>query len=120
MALIWLLYCIIGSPWFWPWYLVTFFGLYALLEATTEKSQTIIPIAVRLLAFSMLSLYCLYSWAPAHNSLPGLPGLSWGDLRGLWVWAIPLLAIFWPPLSSLVNLPRLSKIIFLQKARAQA
>jgi hypothetical protein len=33
MAVAWLLYCAVGSPWFWPWYLVTFFGLYALLEA---------------------------------------------------------------------------------------
>src|SRR5260370_833767 len=31
MALVWLLYCAIGSPWYWPWYLVTFFGLFALV-----------------------------------------------------------------------------------------
>jgi hypothetical protein len=29
MALVWLLYCIVGSPWFWPWYLTTFLGLRA-------------------------------------------------------------------------------------------
>jgi hypothetical protein len=121
MALVWLLYCIIGSPWFWPWYLVTFFGLYALVESTTKwkKGGIIrIPVAVRLLAFSMLSLYCLYTWAPAHTSLPGLYGFVWEDLRGLWVWAIPLLAVFWPSLSMLAKLPQICKTLLLQKAKA--
>ncbi|HEX6478314.1 MAG TPA: hypothetical protein VF043_05680 [Ktedonobacteraceae bacterium] len=121
MALVWLLYCVIGSPWFWPWYLVTFFGLYALVESTTKwKNAGIIriPLIVRLLAFSMLSLYCLSAWAPAHISLPGLQGFVWGDLRGLWVWAIPLLAIFWAPLSLLAKLPQLCKGLVLQKVKA--
>lgn len=120
MALVWLLYCAIGSPWFWPWYLVTFFGLYALVESTTKwKNGGIIriPVAVRLMAFSMLSLYCLYSWAPGHISLPGLQGFVWEDLRGLWVWSIPFLAIFWPPLSILAKLPQICVTLLLQKAK---
>src|SRR5216684_1882224 len=69
MALVWLLYCAIGSPWYWPWYLVTFFGLFALVEAThTRKEWSFsflrLPLATRLLAFSMLSLYCFYTWGP--------------------------------------------------------
>ncbi len=121
MALVWLLYCLIGSPWFWSWYIVTFFGLYALIESTAtwnNGSITRIPIAVRLLAFSMLSLYCLYTWAPAHTTLPGLNGLTWEDLRGLWPWAIPLLAISWPTLCTLAKLPQLCRGLLLQKAKA--
>src|SRR5450759_3589554 len=34
MALVWLLYCAIGTPWFWPWYTAIFFALFALLEST--------------------------------------------------------------------------------------
>jgi hypothetical protein len=121
MALVWVLYCAIGSPWFWPWYLVTFFGLYALVESTTRwnnRGIIRIPVAVRLLAFSMLSLYCLYTLAAANSPLPGLPGFVWEDLRGLWVWAIPLLAIFWPVLCALAKLPQLCKGLLLQKAKA--
>jgi hypothetical protein len=120
MALAWLLYCALGSPWFWPWYLVTFFGLFVLLESTTPwnnwRAQRIL-LAVRLLAFSMLSLYCFYAWAPAHTSLPGLPGFVWDDLRGLYIWAIPLLALYRPPLRILARLPKLSRILLLQRAK---
>jgi hypothetical protein len=121
MALAWLLYCALGSPWFWPWYLVTFFGLFALVESITPwnnwRAQRL-PLAVRLLAFSMLSLYCFYAWAPAHISIPGLPGFVWGDLRGLCIWAIPLLALYRPPLRALAKLPQLCKALLPQKARA--
>ena len=99
MALIWLLYCAIGTPWFWPWYLVTFFGLYALVESIPPQGKTFfgfprIPLAVRLLAFSMLSIYCFYVWGVHSSFVPGLSGFSWSYLRGLWAWAIPLLAFF--------------------------
>ncbi len=98
LALAWLLYCCIGTPWFWPWYVVTLFGLYALVEATGEDDIVLfgflrLPFAAYLLAFSMLSMYCFYAWGPNVSFIPGLPGFQWAYLRGLWVWAIPLLAI---------------------------
>jgi hypothetical protein len=101
LALAWLLYCCIGTPWFWPWYVVTLFGLYALVEATSEDDIVLfgflrLPFAAYLLAFSMLSTYCFYAWGPHDSFIPGLPGFQWAYLRGLWVWAIPLLAIRWP------------------------
>ncbi len=101
LSLAWLLYCCIGTPWFWPWYTVTLFGLYALVEATNEDGSILsgmlrLPFAAYLLAFSMLSLYCFYAWGPHSSFIPGLPGFQWAYLRGLWAWAIPLLAIRWP------------------------
>ncbi|MEO8971549.1 MAG: glycosyltransferase family 39 protein [Ktedonobacteraceae bacterium] len=103
MALIWLLYCAVGTPWFWPWYLVTFFGLYALVESLPSQGKRFfglpgiqsilrIPLAVRLLAFSMLSIYCFYVWGVHSSNVPGLSNFSWSYLRGLWAWTIPLLA----------------------------
>ncbi len=103
MAIVWLLYSAIGSPWFWPWYLVTFFGLFALLEVGhTGEAWSFgllrLPLATRLLVLSMLSLYCFYTWAPQHTSPPFLPGFLWTYFRGLYIWTLPLFAIgvpFW-------------------------
>ncbi len=100
LALAWLLYCLIGTPWFWPWYTVTLFGLYALVAATAEDDVVFygnirLPLAIYLLAFSMLSLYCFYAWGPHASFIPGLPGFQWAYLRGLWAWVIPLFAIRW-------------------------
>ncbi len=100
MTLIWLLYCALGAPWMWPWYLVTFFGLFALIEAVdTEHWQQklvfdilYLPLAARLFSFSMLFLYCFYAWGP-RLIIPGLPGFQWTWIRGPVVWFIPLLAI---------------------------
>ncbi len=97
MAIIWLLYCAIGSPWFWPWYLVTFFGLYALVESTPSQEKPLfglpdMPFAIRLMVFSMLSINCFYVLSVHSSFIPGLPGFSWSFLRGLWAWVIPLLA----------------------------
>ena len=102
MALVWLLYCAVGSPWFWPWYLVAFFGLFALLEALHgETSWSFsffkLPAAVRLLAFSSFSFYCFYAWGPAHTAIFGDQGLLLTALRGLWIWLLPLLALRLPP-----------------------
>jgi hypothetical protein len=119
MAVTWLLYCAIGSPWFWPWYLVTFFGLYALIEASKpaqayieeefnalprkqtnlmrlfQQFQALLlhPIVARTLAFSMFTLYCFTTWGPLHSFAPVLPGLQWSYLNGLWAWVIPLLGL---------------------------
>ena len=46
---------------------------------------------VRLLAFSMLSLYCFIAWGPRYSFVPGLPGFLWSYFGGLWVWVVPLL-----------------------------
>ncbi len=102
MAIAWLLYCAVGSPWFWPWYMVTFFGLFALIEASSSVKETGEPSAhtydwprpedltcARLLVFSMLSLYCFITWGPAHTFVPGLPGFLWSYFNGLWVWLLP-------------------------------
>ena len=100
LALAWLLYCASGTPWFWPWYTVTFFGLYALVEATYQGEVPLLDVkhlslAVALLAFSMLSIYCFYAWAPHDTYIPGLPDFQWAYLRGVWAWLIPLLALCW-------------------------
>ncbi|HEX6483359.1 MAG TPA: hypothetical protein VF043_31320 [Ktedonobacteraceae bacterium] len=96
MVMVWLLYCVIGSPWFWPWYMVTFFGLYAVIEASSDRPLVFLnwlpwPLMVRLLAFSMLSLYCFIAWGPRYSYVPGLPGFLWSYFSGLWVWVVPLL-----------------------------
>ncbi|MFL5628779.1 MAG: hypothetical protein ACJ788_24625 [Ktedonobacteraceae bacterium] len=95
----WFLYCLIGTPWFWPWYMVTFFGLYAIIagidiEKVGRLGSLHLPLAIALLAFSMLSIYCFYAWGPHDSFIPGLPAFQWAYLRGLWVWLIPLLALW--------------------------
>jgi hypothetical protein len=106
MAAVWLVYCAIGSPWFWPWYLATFFGLFALVEASDEEKTPEednnpremfpwrlwlmrTPWAARLFVFSMLTFYCLIT-APARVFVHGLPGFQWADFTGAWAWLIPL------------------------------
>lgn len=119
MALTWLLYCAVGSPWFWPWYMVTFAGLSALFESAKpaqayleaqflpaglgqaslsrlcERLQALLlhPELARLLTLSMLSLYCFTTWGPQHTFLPFLPGFTWSYLGGLWAWVLPLLLL---------------------------
>lgn len=98
LALVWLLYCILGSPWLWPWYIITFFGLYALVEASPASEQS--PLrnvdvsgSVRLMAFSMLTLYCFSTWLTLYGYVPGLPAFKLMFFGGLWVWLLPLLAV---------------------------
>ncbi len=91
MAVTWLAYCALGSPWFWPWYVVTFFGLYALIETSTSyDNRGLVTYFVRLLTFSLFIIYFLNSWAPIHSFVPGLPGFLWSYLNGLFVWIFPL------------------------------
>lgn len=127
LALVWLLYCAIGSPWYWPWYLVTFFGLFALVEAThTRKEWSFsflrLPLATRLLALGMLSMYCFYTWGPLNTSVPGLPGFLWNYVCGLWIWILPLLAFRLRSRSkiSLATQPQLSEMPSLQRQEVQA
>jgi hypothetical protein len=116
LAIAWLLYCGIGSPWFWPWYMITFFGLYALFEASKpaqaylpeefkpesrqnslthqfERFQALLlqPRVVRMLAFSMFTLYCFTTWGPQHTFIPFLPDFAWSYLSGVWAWILPIL-----------------------------
>lgn len=111
MTIAWFLYTIVGAPWFWPWYTVIFFGLFALIEAASKDNGQLslrgpnwlrLPLATRLFAFSLLSLYCIYTWAPYATPLPGLAGSRWAYVRGLWVWLVPLLIM-------LFNLPALAR-----------
>ncbi|GAC1566492.1 MAG: hypothetical protein NVS3B14_09250 [Ktedonobacteraceae bacterium] len=106
LAVSWLLYCAIGSPWLWPWYLVTFLGLFALLEASEEETPTEsqhtffpwrlsfmrTPWIARLLSFSMLTMYCFIT-GPMHSFVQYLPSFQWIDLSGAWGWILPLIGI---------------------------
>jgi hypothetical protein len=101
MTLAWLLYCALGSPWFWPWYTILFFGLIALLAGSVssedssatrrlpESFRRFAPV-ILLFSFTLLSLYCFYTWAPYATFLPELPLFRWAFLRSLWVWLLPL------------------------------
>ena len=106
MAVAWIVYCAIGSPWFWPWYLATYFGLFALIEASDEEKmrgedknprETFpwrlwimrTPWAARLFVISMLTLYCLIT-GPSRAFVQGLPGFQWSDFAGAWAWLLPL------------------------------
>ncbi len=98
MALAWLLYCLVGSPWFWPWYMTTFFGLAALIMAmTTELKPLFGWLDARktffLLSYSMLSTYCVLTWAPTLTPVPLLAYFSMSQLRGLWAWGFLLAAL---------------------------
>jgi hypothetical protein len=116
MAIAWLLYCVIGSPWFWPWYTITVFGLLALIEADGKVHRHVLflsrPFPVgsftRLLTISMFSLYSFSQWQPPGNALPYLqnsqwfysngyfpllPHFRWEYFTGLWIWALPFGAI---------------------------
>ncbi len=103
MAIAWLLYCIFGSPWFWPWYTITFLGLLALAASVAVGARPSwlqrfsmmprFPLSISILTFSMFSLYALFTWGFQHSSIPGLPGFHWSYLRGLWPWFLPLVAM---------------------------
>lgn len=97
MVLAWLLYWALGSPWFWPWYTVTFFGLLVLIASVRVKNTqeppffTALrsPLTISLFTFSMLSLYCFFTLGPVSSAIPWLSPFRWTDLRGLWAWLIP-------------------------------
>jgi len=101
MALAWLVYCFIGSPWLWPWYFITFFGLYALIETVDTPWLPLsnvlrLPLAMRLLTFALLSLYCFDTWAPITAYVPALYAFRLTYMRGLWICVVPLLAVRFP------------------------
>ena len=98
MTVIWLLYCIVGSPWLWPWYFIAFFGLFALLEVIEGYSSLLaailrVPLAARLLTFAALLLYMFVTVAP-QKTFVLLPYFEVSYLRGMLLCVIPLLALF--------------------------
>jgi hypothetical protein len=98
LAFSWFLYCLVGSPWLWPWYFTTFFGLFALLEATEDFPAMLthiidIPLASRLFAFALLNIYTLDTWATHTGRVLGIPHFPWAYTRGLWLCVLPLLAL---------------------------
>jgi hypothetical protein len=90
----------LGAPWFWPWYTITFFGLFALLEATqafswqanTPWGTLTIPRAIRLFTIGIFGLY-LFSGQALNTAIPGFSPMRWNYLRGLWAWLTPLFVI---------------------------
>ncbi|GCF08795.1 hypothetical protein [Dictyobacter arantiisoli] len=97
LTCLWLLYCIVGSPWFWPWYAIIIFGLLALLEVTQYKhnptslvlfSSLDISLFGILLSISMMGLYCLWIF---YNLLPNFQ-LTY--LTSLLIWGVPFLIIW--------------------------
>jgi hypothetical protein len=94
LALAWLLYCLLGSPWFWPWYIAAFLGLFALIEADGAVGDGWSGLArftpaVRALAFTMVSVYCFYTWAPSQSIVRHVFHEQFIYLRGLWLWLLP-------------------------------
>ena len=97
LAMTWLLYCLLGTPWFWPWYITTFFGLFALIEADGAKDTWFgisgISLTVRTLAFTMVSVYCFYTWGPNFSVVWYLFHAHWIYLSGLWLWLLPIIVL---------------------------
>lgn len=97
MALTWLLYCLVGSPWFWPWYICPFLGLGVLVmslvgtDASLFRGLRLRP-AIFWLTFSMLCMYCFFTWIPHRSTIPLTP-IHWGSITGLWAWIFLLLAL---------------------------
>lgn len=98
MALAWLLFCFVGSTWFWPWYLVSWLGLSLLALGSDQSWQSLLhsrafALTLALTAFCMLSIYAGYVWGMERTGLPFFPGLQISWLRGLWGWSFLLLVI---------------------------
>jgi len=103
-AIAWFLYCLLGAPWFWPWYAVTFFGIFALIEASEPEDSGVwsnvnIALAVRIFAFCLLSSYCFVVWGVFNSFVPFLSAFRWAYLRGVWIW-LPVLFLFFLQLRS--------------------
>ena len=108
MTTAWFLYCVLGAPWFWPWYAVTFFGLFALVEAgTTERTlvggSVDTTFVVRIFAFTLLSSYCFVAWGIYNSFIPLLDEFRWAYLRGLWIWLPVLLLILFSFLRNILT-----------------
>lgn len=105
MALVWMFYCLVGSPWFMPWYMVTFFGLAALLISMSSANRAMLgplrlPIAVCILSFSMLSFTWFNTTALTETAIPGVPLIRLSSLGELLIWLVLLAALHYPSLQA--------------------
>ncbi len=99
MTTAWFLYCLLGAPWFWPWYAVTFFGLFSLVEASATEQTSVwnsvyMAFAARIFVLTLLSSYCFVAWGLYNSFVPLLQGFRWAYLRGLWIW-LPVTLLMW-------------------------
>jgi hypothetical protein len=95
MAMTWFLYCLLGAPWFWPWYAVTFFGLFALTQVSMPTEQQMsLGIVMTIFAFSLLSVYGFFPGGIYNSFVPFLASFRWVYLRGVWAW-VPVLVLLW-------------------------
>ncbi len=96
MAITWFVYCLLGAPWFWPWYAVTFFGLFALTQVSmSTERQMSLSIIMGIFAFSLLSVYGFFPWGIYNSFVPFLEGFRWAYVRGGWVWVPVLILLLW-------------------------
>jgi hypothetical protein len=103
MALIWLVYCITGSAWYMPWYILTFLGLIALLMGLSPTDKFMfgpvhLSAALWIMSFSMLLMYFFSAYAPSSTHITYF--LTVGALRELLVWLVLLFALRYPLLRS--------------------
>lgn len=117
LAVVWLCYCLVGSPWFWPWYIITLLGLCSLIIADNrEDAQPLLLLGIfpveyfaLIMTLSMFSLYVFSSWTLGlYPVMPNSPlsdydlsyavGFQWRYLSGLLMWSLPFLAVIVPPL----------------------
>lgn len=96
LAFVWLCYCCLGSPWFWPWYMILFFGLLTLVEAC-QVDNHVIPFTLngfdmglvnRSLSLGLFGLYGLWNF---YNLLPAY---RLHYLSSQLSWLVPLLFLF--------------------------
>jgi hypothetical protein len=98
MAFVWIYYCLVGDPWFWPWYLIIVFGLFALLEAVqgiggtenlpfTLGGHLDIALLNRAIAVGMFGLYVLWNF---YNVLPHY---GYRYVSSILIWLAPTLVV---------------------------
>lgn len=97
---VWLAYCFIGSPWFWPWYIVIAIGMCAIIAACQGEEMCdgrYIPFVFAelnmglvglLISFSSLCLYIFWIFYGL------LPSYKLGFVSSQVVWFLPLIVCF--------------------------
>ena len=93
MACVWLYYCLVGVPWFWPWYLILLFGCLAVLESV-QGSQKDIPFTLsgnlnialfsRALTVSLFGFYCLWNFNGRFH---------YQYMNSVLIWFVPMLIL---------------------------
>lgn len=117
LAAVWLFYCLVGSPWFWPWYVITLLGLLSLIVADNREDGQRLPLLgsfnvtlfALLMTLTMFSLYIFSAWTLGfYPVMPNSPlsdydlsygaSFQWRYLSGLLIWSLPFLTVIVPPL----------------------